>query len=163
MYLNLLSFFLWLQPHCVKERLSTLSWATHQWLGEAVHCGTEALRLPVPQWERLCGESRHQPVLCSGGVQRRSAHHAEGKSHLLLAQWHYTHDYWVKWSASNSCLDFCELILLTRVMFCFQAPNTFAVCTEHRNILLQAGNDKEMHDWLYAFNPLLAGTIRYSK
>ncbi|XP_065132239.1 kinesin-like protein KIF1A isoform X5 [Paramisgurnus dabryanus] len=41
-----------------------------------------------------------------------------------------------------------------------RAPNTFAVCTEHRNILLQASNDKEMHDWLYAFNPLLAGTIR---
>ncbi len=48
-------------------------------------------------------------------------------------------------------------------MFGFQAPNTFAVCTEHRNILLQAANDKEMHDWLYAFNPLLAGTIRYLK
>ncbi|XP_051984494.1 kinesin-like protein KIF1A isoform X7 [Xyrauchen texanus] len=41
-----------------------------------------------------------------------------------------------------------------------RASNTFAVCTEHRNILLQASNDKEMHDWLYAFNPLLAGTIR---
>ncbi|KAK7159034.1 hypothetical protein R3I94_005387 [Phoxinus phoxinus] len=41
-----------------------------------------------------------------------------------------------------------------------RAPNTFSVCTEHRRILLQAGNDKEMHDWLYAFNPLLAGTIR---
>uniref|UniRef100_A0A3P9M376 plus-end-directed kinesin ATPase n=1 Tax=Oryzias latipes TaxID=8090 RepID=A0A3P9M376_ORYLA len=40
-----------------------------------------------------------------------------------------------------------------------QTPNTFAVCTEHRGILLQAANDKEMHDWLYAFNPLLAGTI----
>uniref|UniRef100_A0A8C7I0M1 plus-end-directed kinesin ATPase n=1 Tax=Oncorhynchus kisutch TaxID=8019 RepID=A0A8C7I0M1_ONCKI len=43
-----------------------------------------------------------------------------------------------------------------------RTPNTFAVCTEHRGILLQASNDKEMHDWLYAFNPLLAGTIRYS-
>ncbi|XP_058605436.1 kinesin-like protein KIF1A isoform X9 [Onychostoma macrolepis] len=41
-----------------------------------------------------------------------------------------------------------------------RALNTFAVCTEHRNILLQAANEKEMHDWLYAFNPLLAGTIR---
>ncbi|KAM6963342.1 kinesin-like protein KIF1A [Aplochiton taeniatus] len=41
-----------------------------------------------------------------------------------------------------------------------KTPNTFAVCTEHRGILLQANNDKEMHDWLYAFNPLLAGTIR---
>lgn len=42
-----------------------------------------------------------------------------------------------------------------------QTPNTFAVCTEHRGILLQASSDKDMHDWLYAFNPLLAGTIRY--
>ncbi|KAM3835477.1 kinesin-like protein KIF1A isoform 10-T10 [Vipera latastei] len=41
-----------------------------------------------------------------------------------------------------------------------QTPNTFAVCTEHRGILLQASNDKDMHDWLYAFNPLLAGSIR---
>ncbi|XP_066137245.1 kinesin-like protein KIF1A isoform X18 [Saccopteryx bilineata] len=41
-----------------------------------------------------------------------------------------------------------------------QTPHTFAVCTEHRGILLQAGSDKDMHDWLYAFNPLLAGSIR---
>ncbi|XP_014818480.1 PREDICTED: kinesin-like protein KIF1A isoform X11 [Calidris pugnax] len=41
-----------------------------------------------------------------------------------------------------------------------QTPNTFAVCTEHRGILLQASSDKDMHDWLYAFNPLLAGSIR---
>ncbi|XP_073726238.1 kinesin-like protein KIF1A isoform X19 [Misgurnus anguillicaudatus] len=41
-----------------------------------------------------------------------------------------------------------------------KTPYTFAVCTEHRGILLQASNDKEMHDWLYAFNPLLAGSIR---
>uniref|UniRef100_A0A8C7I9Y4 plus-end-directed kinesin ATPase n=1 Tax=Oncorhynchus kisutch TaxID=8019 RepID=A0A8C7I9Y4_ONCKI len=43
-----------------------------------------------------------------------------------------------------------------------KTPNAFAVCTEHRGILLQASNDKEMHDWLYAFNPLLAGSIRES-
>uniref|UniRef100_A0A2K6T4G5 plus-end-directed kinesin ATPase n=1 Tax=Saimiri boliviensis boliviensis TaxID=39432 RepID=A0A2K6T4G5_SAIBB len=41
-----------------------------------------------------------------------------------------------------------------------KTPNTFAVCTEHRGVLLQAASDKDMHDWLYAFNPLLAGTIR---
>uniref|UniRef100_A0A667X3C3 plus-end-directed kinesin ATPase n=1 Tax=Myripristis murdjan TaxID=586833 RepID=A0A667X3C3_9TELE len=44
-----------------------------------------------------------------------------------------------------------------------KTPNTFAVCTKHRGILLQANNDKDMNDWLYAFNPLLAGTIRYAK
>ncbi|XP_069097286.1 kinesin-like protein KIF1B isoform X4 [Pleurodeles waltl] len=41
-----------------------------------------------------------------------------------------------------------------------KTPNTFAVCTNYRGILLQAINDKDMNDWLYAFNPLLAGTIR---
>ncbi|XP_078413903.1 kinesin-like protein KIF1B isoform X1 [Cetorhinus maximus] len=41
-----------------------------------------------------------------------------------------------------------------------KTSNTFAVCTKHRGILLQASNDKDMYDWLYAFNPLLAGSIR---
>ncbi|XP_032614766.1 kinesin-like protein KIF1B isoform X7 [Hylobates moloch] len=41
-----------------------------------------------------------------------------------------------------------------------KTPNTFAVCTKHRGVLLQALNDKDMNDWLYAFNPLLAGTIQ---
>ncbi|XP_037832882.1 kinesin-like protein KIF1B isoform X6 [Kryptolebias marmoratus] len=41
-----------------------------------------------------------------------------------------------------------------------KTPNTFAVCTKHRGILLQANNEKDLNDWLYAFNPLLAGTIR---
>ncbi|XP_020560216.1 kinesin-like protein KIF1B isoform X4 [Oryzias latipes] len=41
-----------------------------------------------------------------------------------------------------------------------KTPNTFAVCTKHRGILLQANNEKDKNDWLYAFNPLLAGTIR---
>uniref|UniRef100_A0A8C6XY17 plus-end-directed kinesin ATPase n=1 Tax=Naja naja TaxID=35670 RepID=A0A8C6XY17_NAJNA len=41
-----------------------------------------------------------------------------------------------------------------------KTPNTFAICTRHRGVLLQALNDKDMSDWLYAFNPLLAGTIR---
>ncbi|KAM8927081.1 kinesin-like protein KIF1B isoform 4-T4 [Pelodytes ibericus] len=41
-----------------------------------------------------------------------------------------------------------------------KSPNIFAVCTKYRGVLLQAINDKDMNDWLYAFNPLLAGTIR---
>ncbi|XP_040843823.1 kinesin-like protein KIF1B isoform X2 [Ochotona curzoniae] len=41
-----------------------------------------------------------------------------------------------------------------------KTPNTFVVCTKHRGVLLQALSDKDMNDWLYAFNPLLAGTIR---
>ncbi|XP_055706380.1 kinesin-like protein unc-104 isoform X10 [Phlebotomus papatasi] len=39
-------------------------------------------------------------------------------------------------------------------------PNTFSVVTKHRGYLLQTLGDKEVHDWLYAINPLLAGQIR---
>ncbi|XP_078695780.1 kinesin-like protein KIF1A isoform X30 [Branchiostoma floridae x Branchiostoma belcheri] len=41
-----------------------------------------------------------------------------------------------------------------------KTPNTFSVCTKHRGFLLQTLGDKDVHDWLYAINPLLAGTIR---
>lgn len=51
------------------------------------------------------------------------------------------------------CSNFC--------LCSFQTPNTFVVCTKHRGVLLQALSDKDMNDWLYAFNPLLAGTIRW--
>ena len=40
-------------------------------------------------------------------------------------------------------------------------PNTFSVVTKHRGYLLQTLGDKEVHDWLYAINPLLAGQIRW--
>uniref|UniRef100_A0A2I3HXH1 Kinesin family member 1A n=1 Tax=Nomascus leucogenys TaxID=61853 RepID=A0A2I3HXH1_NOMLE len=66
------------------------------------------------------------------------------------------------WKAPPSarwCADHGAWHLLTSSLP-LQTPNTFAVCTEHRGILLQAASDKDMHDWLYAFNPLLAGTIR---
>ena len=42
-----------------------------------------------------------------------------------------------------------------------KVPNTFSVVTKHRGFLLQTLGDKEVHDWLYAINPLLAGQIRY--
>uniref|UniRef100_UPI00359018C2 kinesin-like protein KIF1B isoform X3 n=1 Tax=Myxine glutinosa TaxID=7769 RepID=UPI00359018C2 len=41
-----------------------------------------------------------------------------------------------------------------------KTPNTFVLCTQHRGILLQACNEREIQDWLYAFNPLLTGSIR---
>lgn len=39
-------------------------------------------------------------------------------------------------------------------------PNTFSVVSKHRGYLLQTLHEKEVHDWLYAINPLLAGQIR---
>ncbi|XP_061937797.1 kinesin-like protein unc-104 isoform X23 [Apis cerana] len=41
-----------------------------------------------------------------------------------------------------------------------KVPNTFSVVTKHRGYLLQTLGDKEVYDWLYAINPLLAGQIR---
>ncbi|XP_067134761.1 kinesin-like protein unc-104 isoform X2 [Centruroides vittatus] len=41
-----------------------------------------------------------------------------------------------------------------------QVPRTFSVLTKHRGFLLQSLEGKEVHEWLYAINPLLAGQIR---
>ncbi|XP_059352577.1 kinesin-like protein unc-104 [Daphnia carinata] len=38
--------------------------------------------------------------------------------------------------------------------------NVFSVITKHRQYLMQTPSDKELYDWLYAMNPLLAGQIR---
>ncbi|XP_050665675.1 kinesin-like protein unc-104 isoform X2 [Leptidea sinapis] len=42
-------------------------------------------------------------------------------------------------------------------------PNTFSVVSKERGYLLQTLVDKEVHDWLYAINPLLAGQIRCTR
>uniref|UniRef100_H3CNW4 Uncharacterized protein n=1 Tax=Tetraodon nigroviridis TaxID=99883 RepID=H3CNW4_TETNG len=36
-----------------------------------------------------------------------------------------------------------------------KTPHTFAVCTQHRGILLRAANHRDMHHWLWAFQPRL--------
>lgn len=38
--------------------------------------------------------------------------------------------------------------------------HVISVVSKHRGYLLQTLGDKEVHDWLYAINPLLAGQIR---
>ena len=46
--------------------------------------------------------------------------------------------------------------------FDFQsARNTFSIVSKYRGFLIQPLAEKDVHDWLYAFNPLLAGQIRY--
>lgn len=43
-------------------------------------------------------------------------------------------------------------------MFLFQ--NTFSICTKYRGMLLQT-KEKEVQEWIYAMDPLLAGSIKY--
>lgn len=42
-----------------------------------------------------------------------------------------------------------------------RVKNTFSMVTKHRGYLMQTFCEKEVHEWLYAINPLLAGQIRY--
>ena len=39
--------------------------------------------------------------------------------------------------------------------------NTFSITTKQNGFLIQTLNEKDVSDWLYAINPLLAGKIRY--
>ena len=41
-----------------------------------------------------------------------------------------------------------------------QNQNTLSVTNKHRGFLMQTMTDKEIFEWLYALNPLLAGEIR---
>ncbi|GMR36635.1 hypothetical protein PMAYCL1PPCAC_06830 [Pristionchus mayeri] len=41
-----------------------------------------------------------------------------------------------------------------------KSPNTFSICTAHRGFWLQTTSQQEMHDWVYAMNPLLASQLR---
>merc|ERR550519_2975433 len=38
--------------------------------------------------------------------------------------------------------------------------HSFSIVTYQRGYLIQAANDRDLHDWLYAINPLLAGQIK---
>jgi len=38
--------------------------------------------------------------------------------------------------------------------------NTFSIITKHRGYLLQSIEGKDVFDWLYALNPLLAGQLK---
>jgi len=40
--------------------------------------------------------------------------------------------------------------------------NTFSIVTKRKVYFVQTPNEKELYDWLYAINPLLAGQIRSS-
>lgn len=58
--------------------------------------------------------------------------------------------------------NFISFVYLLFYLYIFlKVPNTFSVVTKHRGFLLQTLGDKEVYEWLYAINPLLAGQIRY--
>ena len=66
--------------------------------------------------------------------------------------------------------DYCErgLINLAQAKTEYSAEqqqivkNTFSITTKQNVFLIQTMNEKDLYDWLYAINPLLAGKIRYT-
>ncbi|XP_062964612.1 kinesin-like protein KIF1A isoform X17 [Cynocephalus volans] len=108
----------------------------------------EPQRLLVPDIQEI----RVSPIVSKKGYLHFLEPHTAGwAKRFVVVRRPYAYMY-------NSDRDSVERFVLN--LSTAQTPNTFAVCTAHRGILLQASSDKDMHDWLYAFNPLLAGTIR---
>ncbi|XP_034493094.2 kinesin-like protein KIF1A isoform X18 [Marmota flaviventris] len=114
----------------------------------ATEADKEPQRLLVPDIQEI----RVSPIVSKKGYLHFLEPHTAGwAKRFVVVRRPYAYMY-------NSDKDTVERFVLN--LSTAQTPNTFAVCTEHRGILLQANSDKDMHDWLYAFNPLLAGTIR---
>ncbi|XP_059963261.1 kinesin-like protein KIF1A isoform X17 [Mesoplodon densirostris] len=114
----------------------------------ATEADKEPRRLLVPDIQEI----RVSPIVSKKGYLHFLEPHTAGwAKRFVVVRRPYAYMY-------NSDKDAVERFVLN--LSTAQTPNTFAVCTEHRGILLQANSDKDMHDWLYAFNPLLAGTIR---
>ncbi|XP_040494178.1 kinesin-like protein KIF1A isoform X17 [Ursus maritimus] len=114
----------------------------------AAEADKEPQRLLVPDIQEI----RVSPIVSKKGYLHFLEPHTAGwAKRFVVVRRPYAYLY-------NSDKDAVERFVLN--LSTAQTPNTFAVCTEHRGILLQANSDKDMHDWLYAFNPLLAGTIR---
>ncbi|KAM9274914.1 kinesin-like protein KIF1A isoform 13-T13 [Cariama cristata] len=108
----------------------------------------EPQRLLVPDIQEI----RVSPIVSKKGYLHFLEPHTNGwVKRFVVVRRPYVYIY-------NSDKDAVERAILN--LSKAQTPNTFAVCTEYRGILLQASSDKDMHDWLYAFNPLLAGSIR---
>ena len=54
------------------------------------------------------------------------------------------------------CTLKCFSVILIFKLLCF----LFSLTTKQKSYLIQTLNEKDLHDWLYAINPLLAGQIR---
>ena len=54
---------------------------------------------------------------------------------------------------------FDTLQCVSEIDIIIKGTSTFSICTKHRGILLQT-KERELLDWIYALDPLLAGTIK---
>ncbi|XP_062134211.1 kinesin-like protein unc-104 isoform X7 [Drosophila sulfurigaster albostrigata] len=118
------------------------------------------LRLYVPELEEI----RVSPVVARKGLLNVLEHGGSGwKKRWVIVRRPYVFIY----RSEKDPVERAVLNLATAHVECSEdqaamvkIPNTFSVVTKHRGYLLQTLGDKEVHDWLYAINPLLAGQIK---
>ncbi|XP_044312594.1 kinesin-like protein unc-104 isoform X10 [Drosophila rhopaloa] len=118
------------------------------------------LRLYVPELEEI----RVSPVVARKGQLNVLEHGGSGwKKRWVIVRRPYVFIY----RSEKDPVERAVLNLATAQVECSEdqaamvkIPNTFSVVTKHRGYLLQTLGDKEVHDWLYAINPLLAGQIK---
>ncbi|XP_068147761.1 kinesin-like protein unc-104 isoform X9 [Drosophila tropicalis] len=118
------------------------------------------LRLYVPELEEI----RVSPVVARKGLLNVLEHGGSGwKKRWVIVRRPYVFIY----RSEKDPVERAVLNLGTAQVECSEdqaamvkIPNTFSVVTKHRGYLLQTLGDKEVHDWLYAINPLLAGQIK---
>nr|XP_036231172.1 kinesin-like protein unc-104 isoform X19 [Bactrocera oleae] len=118
------------------------------------------LRLYVPELEEI----RVSAVVARKGVLNVLEHGGSGwKKRWVIVRRPYVFIY----KSEKDPVERAVLNLATAQVECSEdqaamvkIPNTFSVVTKHRGYLLQTLGDKEVHDWLYAINPLLAGQIK---
>ncbi|XP_035790791.1 kinesin-like protein unc-104 isoform X5 [Anopheles albimanus] len=119
-----------------------------------------SLRLYVPELEEI----RVSPVVARKGYLNVLEHGGSGwKKRWVTVRRPYVFIF----RSDKDPVERAVLNLATAQVECSEdqaamvkVPNTFSVVTKHRGYLLQTLGDKEVHDWLYAINPLLAGQIR---
>ncbi|XP_023030745.1 kinesin-like protein unc-104 isoform X5 [Drosophila willistoni] len=118
------------------------------------------LRLYVPELEEI----RVSPVVARKGLLNVLEHGGSGwKKRWVIVRRPYVFIY----RSEKDPVERAVLNLGTAQVECSEdqaamvkIPNTFSVVTKHRGYLLQTLGNKEVHDWLYAINPLLAGQIK---
>ncbi|XP_064536098.1 kinesin-like protein unc-104 [Drosophila montana] len=118
------------------------------------------MRLYVPELEEI----RVSPVVARKGILNVLEHGGSGwKKRWVIVRRPYVFIY----RSEKDPVERAVLNLATAQVECSEdqaamvkIPNTFSVVTKHRGYLLQTLGDKEVHDWLYAINPLLAGQIK---
>ncbi|XP_063696569.1 kinesin-like protein unc-104 isoform X4 [Culicoides brevitarsis] len=118
------------------------------------------LRLYVPELEEI----RVSPIVARKGYLNVLEHGGSGwKKRWVIVRRPYVFIH----RSEKDPVERAVLNLATAQVECsedqaamIKVPNTFSVVTKHRGYLLQTLVDKEVHDWLYAINPLLAGQIK---